>query len=315
VLSLPFLAVEDLDRLGLARDDHRRNLVTVANPLADTQPHLRSSLLPGLFAAVTRNTSRSNDDLALFETGAVFFARQPALAAPRLSVARRPSDAEIAAMEESLAQQPRHLAAVLTGHWRPASWSGPAEPATWAHAVGLVERVAAAVGLRLERSAAELMPWHPGRCARLALPGRVDALGYAGELHPEVVRAYGLPARTVAVEIDLDALVAAAPGPGNVAPVSPYPVVKQDVALIVDAGVPAAAVEAALVQGGGPLLESLHLFDVYTGPQVGEGRKSLAYALRFRAADRTLTEAEAGAARDAAVAAAAAATGAVQRVE
>ena len=83
VLSLPFTAAEDLDRLGLAGDDHRRNLVRIANPLADTSPFLRSTLLPGLFAAVTRNTSRSNDDLALFETGSVFFAAQPAVPAPR----------------------------------------------------------------------------------------------------------------------------------------------------------------------------------------------------------------------------------------
>jgi phenylalanyl-tRNA synthetase beta chain len=315
VLSLPFVAEEDNERLALPVDDHRRNLVRIANPLADTSPYLRSTLLPGLFAAVARNTSRSIDDLALFETGRVFFARQPAVPAPRPSVDRRPTEEELAAMDAALALQPRHLAAVLTGSWREPDWSGPGERADWRHAVALVDTVAGAVGLDVSREAADTAPWHPGRCARFSLPGSLAPLGYAGELHPAVCRAFGLPVRTTAVEIDLDALVASAPPRGSVAAVSPYPVVKEDVALIVDEDVPAGAVAAALERGGGELLESVRLFDIYAGPQIGPGRKSLAYALRFRAADRTLAEIEAAGARDAAVAAAAAEFGAVQRVE
>jgi phenylalanyl-tRNA synthetase beta chain len=116
-----------------------------------------------------------------------------------------------------------------------------------------------------------------------------------------------------AAEIDLDALIAAAPERGDVAAISSFPVAKEDVALIVDNDVPAGVVERALRSGAGPLLESLTLFDLYTGPQVGEGKKSLAFALRFRAPDRTLTDAEAASARNAAVAAAAEQTGAIQR--
>jgi phenylalanyl-tRNA synthetase beta chain len=137
-------------------------------------------------------------------------------------------------------------------------------------------------------------------------------LGHAGELHPKVCKAFGLPPRSAAAEIDLDKLLehAAAPeGPQF----SAYPVAKEDVALVVDESVPAAAVEAALREGAGELLESLRLFDVFTGEQVGPGKKSLAFALRFRAPDRTLKEGEAAAARDAAVALAAERTGAVQR--
>ena len=154
-------------------------------------------------------------------------------------------------------------------------------------------------------------PGTPAGARSFLVDGQV--LGYAGEIHPEVCLAFGLPPRTAAAEIDLDALVAAAPTIGEIRPISGYPVAKEDVALIVDVDVPAAAVERALRAGAGPLLESVTLFDVYTGPQVGEGKKSLAYALRFRAPDRTLTEAEAAAARDAAVVAAAEQTGAVQR--
>jgi phenylalanyl-tRNA synthetase beta chain len=115
------------------------------------------------------------------------------------------------------------------------------------------------------------------------------------------------------VELDLDALVRAAV-PITPAPAfSTYPVAKEDVALVVDREVPAQRVAAALAEGAGELLESVRLFDVYTGAQIGEGKKSLAFALRFRAGDRTLTEAETAQARDAAVALAAERLGAVQR--
>jgi phenylalanyl-tRNA synthetase beta chain len=128
-----------------------------------------------------------------------------------------------------------------------------------------------------------------------------------------VCTGFGLPERTAATEIDLDALIAAAPATGEIPTISGFPVAKEDVALIVAEEIPAAAVERALRAGAGPLLESIWLFDNYAGPQIGEGKKSLAYALRFRAPDRTLTDAEAAEARDAAVAVAAAQTGAVQR--
>jgi phenylalanyl-tRNA synthetase beta chain len=202
---------------------------------------------------------------------------------------------------------------VLSGQWRPAGWTGPGEPASWRHAVSFAETAAAAVGLRLTRTAAEVAPWHPGRCAEVSVAGEV--LGFAGELHPRVCAAFGLPARTCAAEIDLDALVALAPTGGDVVGLSTFPVAKEDVALVVDVDVAAADVEAALRSGAGPLLESVRLFDVFVSEQFGPGRKSLAFSLRFRAPDRTLTDAEAAAARNAAVAAAAAACGAVQRTQ
>jgi phenylalanyl-tRNA synthetase beta chain len=140
--------------------------------------------------------------------------------------------------------------------------------------------------------------------------------GHAGELHPRVISAFGLPARTCAMELDLSVLFAAAEtaGPVQAPQLSGYPLATQDVALIVDAAVPAADVEAALAAGAPDgLLEDVRLFDIYTGAQVGQDRKSLAYKLRFRAPDRTLTAAEASAARDAAVAEAARRVGAVLR--
>jgi phenylalanyl-tRNA synthetase beta chain len=139
--------------------------------------------------------------------------------------------------------------------------------------------------------------------------------GHAGELHPRVVAAYGLPPRSSALELDFGVLTAAAEAAGAVRgpELSAYPLATQDVALVVPSGVPAAEVASALTAGAGDLLEDLRLFDVYTGAQVGEGAKSLAYTLRFRAPDRTLTAAETTRARDAAVDEAARRVGAVLR--
>ncbi|HTF41428.1 MAG TPA: phenylalanine--tRNA ligase subunit beta [Propionibacteriaceae bacterium] len=312
ILTFPFASTTDLDLMRVPADDRRRRLNKIVNPLSEATPYLRTSLLPGLFAAVTRNRSRGNDDLALFEAGSVFFASDPPLAAPRPPVTQRPSTEELDALDRALGQQPRHVGAVLTGQWVPEGWERRGIPADWQQAIAFVEVAAAAIGLRLDRRAAEHPPWHPGRCAEFTLPSGAT-IGFAGELHPEVCAAFGLPSRTAAAEIDLDALIAAAPASGDIPMISGFPVAKEDVALIVDNEVPAAAVERALRVGAGPLLESVWLFDVYTGPQIGEGKKSLAYALRFRAPDRTLTDAEAAAARDAAVARAAKLTGAVQR--
>ncbi|GAB3703245.1 phenylalanine--tRNA ligase subunit beta [Mariniluteicoccus flavus] len=311
VLTFPFLAEGDLDKLGVPADDARRRLVRLANPLAETAPFLRTTVLPGLLASATRNASRGLDDVALFEVGSVFRAEPGAGPAPMPPVDRRPTDAEVAAIDAALPQQPRHVGVLLAGNWQPARWDRPAEPVTWQHAMALVDVLATTLGVALERRTAAVAPFHPGRCAEVLLAGSV--VGLAGELHPKVAEAFGLSAGACAVELDLDALLAAQPGPGTIAPLSSNPVAKEDVALVVDAGVPAADVERALVEGAGDLLESIRLFDLYTGDQVPAGKKSLAYALRFRAPDRTLKDAEAAAARDAAVARAGEATGAELR--
>jgi phenylalanyl-tRNA synthetase beta chain len=310
VISFPFSSVADLDRLQVPDGDQRRQLVELANPLAETSPALRTTLLPGLLAAVNRNRSRGLDDLALYEQGLAFFG--PIGQAPIPSVDHRPSRVELDQINQALPSQQRHLAAVVTGAWRPAGWAGTAEPAGWQQALAFADQAARTIGLELSRRAATRAPWHPGRCAGLLVGDQV--VGYAGELHPSVLASWGLPERVAAVELDLDQLTALAPGAGQLPPLSTFPVAKEDVALVVPNDVPQADVAAALRQGAGELLESLALFDVYTGTPIEPGHKSLAFALRFRAPDRTLTDAEAGAARDAAVAVAVERFGAVPRV-
>jgi phenylalanyl-tRNA synthetase beta chain len=307
----PFLGDSDLDRLGLPSDDPRRQVLRIANPISEEEPYLRTTLLPGLLTALRRNVSRGAADVALFETGLVFRPggeRRPR--PPSLGVDRPPTAEELAALEAALPAQPRRVAAVLGGQRERAGWWGSGRPVTWADAVEAAHIVARSAGVTLQVRADQHAPWHPGRCAELLVDGRT--VGHAGELHPRVVAAYSLPERTCAMELELDRLpLADAPTPAPA--VSSYPAATQDVALVVDATVPAATVEAALREGAGPLLESVRLFDVYTGDQVPTGKRSLAYALRFRAPDRTLRTDEVGSLRDAAVAEATRRTGAELR--
>ncbi|WP_369034322.1 phenylalanine--tRNA ligase subunit beta [Streptomyces adonidis] len=315
-LNYPFIGEHVFDQLGLAADDPKRKVVKLANPLSDEEPALRTTLLPGLLGALRRNDGRGSHDLALFETGLVFHPQDELLVAGRLPVDRRPTDEEIASLTAALPVQPRHAAVVLAGAREQAGWWGKGRPADWADAIEAARSLAAEAGTELLVRAGQYGPWHPGRCAALAvvIDGTEQVIGYAGELHPRVLKALGLPARTCAMELNLDKLEAASSGVPKGPKISTFPVATQDVALVVAREVPHADVEAALREGAGVLLESLRLFDVYeSSEQLGEGRKSLAYALRFRAADRTLTVDEASAARDAAVALAGERTGAVLR--
>ncbi|HEU5037190.1 MAG TPA: phenylalanine--tRNA ligase subunit beta [Nocardioides sp.] len=310
VISFPFVGEAAFDALGLPADDRLRRTVQLANPLSSEEPSYTTTLLPGLLKAAARNIGRGATGVSLFETGTVAFPvdRGPA---PIYGVEWRPSEDELAKLFEALPEQPLHLAVVLAGERERAGWWGAGRAAGWSDAIALVRRLGAELGVQVDVASAARAPWHPGRCAELSVAG--EPIGYAGELHPKVCQAFGLPARSAAVELDLDALLTRARDVVPAPQFSTYPVAKEDVALIVADDVTAADVQAALREGAGELLESVRLFDVYTGDQVGEGRKSLAFALRFRAPDRTLTEEETAAARDAAVALAAERTGAVQR--
>ena len=301
VLPSPFVSASTWDAFGLPDEDPRRRTIRLLNPLEADRDQLATTLLPGLLDALVRNVARGQRDVALYGMAPVVQPRPGAAAMPDVGVLDRPSGAEVTALMAALPEQPLHVGAVLAGHWERRGWWGTGRPTSWADAVQAARLVGYAAGVELEASAAHAPPWHPGRCGALRVDGR--PVGHAGELHPAVVEALGLPPRTCAMELDLDALPLTDHRPAPL--VSPYPPVLQDVALVVDAGVPAAELTATLRHGAGELLEDVRLFDVYTGDQVGPGKRSLAFALRFRAPDRTLTVAEATAARDAAVAAAA----------
>jgi phenylalanyl-tRNA synthetase beta chain len=321
VLSQPFASSADFDRLQLPAGDARRTAVALANPLSEDEPLLRTTLLPGLLRVLARNVGRGFADVALYETGTVFRPRpgSPGIA-PILPVDRGPTAAEVASLEAGLPDQPLRLGVVLAGQRELAGWWGGGRPVGWQDAIEAAREVLRLTRVPFRVAADQHAPWHPGRCAAIFITDEQGAerlAGHAGELHPRVVEAFRLPGRTCAAEIGLSVIAAAAAalGPVEAPVISPYPVATQDVALVVAAAVPAAEVEAALAAGaaGDGLLEEVRLFDVYTGEQAGEGNKSLAYTLRFRAPDRTLTDEEVTAARDAAVAEAGRRTGAVLR--
>jgi len=309
ILPTPFLPAGVFDLWGLPAADPRRATTQVLNPLEADRPQLATTLLPALLEALGRNVSRGLVDVALYALAQVVRPTEQTCGVGLIPVDRRPTDAEIAMLDASLPRQPQHVAAVLAGLREPRGPWGPGRRAEAADAFEAVRIIARASGVDVNLRAAQYLPWHPGRCAEV-LVGETP-VGHAGQLHPGVVERSGLPKGTCAIELNLDALpsVEALPAPR----VSPFPAVFQDVSLVVSSDVPAQAVEDAVREGAGELLEDIQLFDVFTGPQIGEDRKSLTFALRFRAPDRTLTEDDASAARDAAVRCAAERAGAVLR--
>ncbi|MGB7424832.1 MAG: phenylalanine--tRNA ligase subunit beta [Ornithinimicrobium sp.] len=314
VLTYPFTGANRFDELGLATTDPRRAALALANPLSDEAPLMRTELLQTLPEALRRNIARGAKDVALFEIDTVALATGSS--APTPTGGSLPDASVLKQIREAVPAQPWHVAMLASGSVERSGWWGPGRVADASDAVAWARSVAEAAGLRAVHAVADAhMPWHPGRCVRLVVGelGRETVLGWAGELHPKVLTALGLPPRTVAAEVDLDVVASLSADRLQAEPISTHSPATSDVALQVSRTVPNADVEQSLRHGAGPLLESIALFDVYTGGQVDAGAKSLAFRLTFRAADRTLRTEEVNDARDAAVARAADDHGAVQR--
>ncbi|BCW35597.1 phenylalanine--tRNA ligase beta subunit [Arthrobacter sp. StoSoilA2] len=312
VLSYPFVSKASNETFGVPAEGEERPALKLANPISEEHGYLRTSILPGLIEVARRNHSRGFRDLALYEAGSVFLPGEKlgTESIPPLGV--KPSDEVLDALYDGVPHQPLHIAAVLTGHDSPAAATHTPRAWDWADALDVARLIADVLGVELVVSQGSHQAFHPGRAAQLALRSG-DVVGYAGELHPKLLAAHDMPARSVAVEVNVEALFDAAADVIVAKHISGFPVATQDVALVVPQDVPADQVLAALREGAGELLEDVALFDVYVGPGIEEGKKSLAFGLRFRAADRTLTADEASEARAGAVAVAAERFGAVQR--
>lgn len=268
VIPYSFADEQWADRLRLAADDPRRVTVKIANPLSSDQAAMRTMLLPGLLATAQRNVAVREDRVHIFEVGRVFFP----LAAP-------------------LPEERTHVGLLVSGRWDEESWLRSGITVDYYLGKGLIERLCAGLRCELEYQATPEPFLHPGKSASVRdREGR--AVGWLGEVHPLVLQWYDLRPPVVAAELDVGALLAAAAGPAVFQDLMAYPVVEQDLALVVDAALPASTVLAALRAAGGDLLNDASVFDVYEGSQVGEGKKSLAVRLSFRAPDRTLSESE-----------------------
>ena len=284
VMTFPFVNEELISRMGFV--GARAESYKIANPMSEDQPLLRPHLLPGLLEAAKRNYGRGFKDFAIFEMGLIF--RKSIDLKPGIfpEIGKRPPQDQIAEIFSSVPTQLSFICGVQVGKVAGDSWKSKSRSYEWTDAVGEVETILKQMNLSWEIKRSDLAPWHPGRCAEFIVDGKPVA--HAGELHPRVVADFGLPARSSAWGLNLDAL--------PVSPlVTPDPIVVmpaaiQDLALVVDNSVSAQDVETALKEGAGDLLESVTLFDRYEA--IGEGKVSLAFTMVFRAADRTLTAAE-----------------------
>jgi phenylalanyl-tRNA synthetase beta chain len=257
------------DRLRLEPDDPRRIGVRIANPLSQDQSVMRTMLLPGLLGTARTNISVRENRVHVFETGRVF----------------QPTDS-------ALPVERTHLGILLTGQWDEESWLRNGVTVDYYLGKGLLERVSRGLGIQLSCAPTSEPFLHPGKSAVVS-DDRGRAIGWLGEVHPLVLQEFDIRAESlIAAELDMDALLEARPGPTMFKDLLAYPVVEQDLALVVDSSVPSSAVLTEIHAAGGELLEDARVFDVYEGPQVGEGKKSLALRLCFRSAERTLSEAE-----------------------
>ena len=274
--------------------------VKLANPMQEETGQLRLTVLGGLLDAARRNLSRGLTDLAIFEEGSVFIpsaGSSKSFALP--SAAERPTDPVLASIQATLPLQPKRFAAVFLGERVKQQVGVKSQGFDYTDAIALAASVVAATGSELVVKQGRTKGFHPGRTAELFI--HETSIGFAGELDPQLTTEKDLPRRVAGLEINLDAVYAAAPEVRQATPIFGYPAATQDLSLLVGLDVPAGEVLRTIEQGAGSLLEQVRLIEDYRGDNLPEGQKSLTFALRFRATDRTLTQAEASESRDAAV--------------
>ena len=309
VLTYPFLTAEQNSYFS----EENSIRVVLANAMQEDVNEMRLTMLPGLIDAAKRNVSRTLTDLAIYELGLVFNPAKSSKAVSLPSGTVLPSAKDLQLLHESVPQQPLYLGALFVGNRISEQVGRKASRSGYADAIQAARITAHSVGLELDLVQETPRGFHPGRTAALIIKGTEVNVGFAGELHPELALANDLPRQVGVVEINLELLFANAPELIQAGAVDTYPAATQDLSLVIDINVPAGEVLDVLAGSAGDLLEEIVLVDDYRGTNLEEGKKSLTFALRFRANDRTLTQVEASVARDNAVSAANAKFGATIR--
>jgi phenylalanyl-tRNA synthetase beta chain len=293
IVGWSFTDLGETARLRLPEGDPRREAILLANPLSEDQSAMRTTLLGSLLDVASRNLARDADAVALFESGQVYLNSPPTGRNPTYVVGNRPVDPLAGAFvgeREAPFSEPQRLAALAVGPLVEKSWRGGGEPADFFSLKAVLEALAGQLGVELGFEVAEEPFLHPGRSAAVEIDG--VAIGWIGEIHPLVAREWDLEAAS-GFEVSAAALLGAATvGVEIYEDVTTFPAVHQDLAVVVPVEVTAIAVRDAILTAGGELLRSARVFDLFEGEQLGEGRKSLALRLDFRAADRTLTDDE-----------------------
>lgn len=304
VLNYPFNSDEQAAQFAVT-DFNGEHFVKLANPIQSDVANMRVSLIPGLIEAAARNRARGINDLAIYEIGSVFHTANDIKATGVLpSGIAKPTLNALAKLHATIPAQPKHLAAIFTGN-RVLQQAGQyAVAANYQDAIQAARVVASALGFTLQVVQDSPKGFHPGRTAALYVENAQDRqlIGYAGELAPELALAAHLPRHVAVLEINLDIACDSATQVITATPIEVYPAATQDLSVVVNIDIPAASVQQGIARGAGDLLEQIILTDDYRGENISEGKKSLTFALRYRAKDRTLTQAEASQARDEAVA-------------
>ncbi|MDD3268478.1 MAG: phenylalanine--tRNA ligase subunit beta [Syntrophomonadaceae bacterium] len=267
VINYSFINPNFADRLLLPVESPLRNIIKLANPLSEDQSVMRTLLLPGLLENITTNLARKNQNLAFFETGAVFYPVNNELPLEKLK-----------------------LGAAVAGRSQ-SNWLKKQVDMDFYFLKGILEDLLWELGIRdycfVEGQEAS---YHPGRTARLICQGQ--ELGIIGEVHPLVLQNYDIKTRTCTFELDLDELFKQMVGKKMMESITKYPAVERDIALLMAADVTASRVLEVIKASGQELLQDLVVFDIYAGEQVPPGYKSMALKLTFQSAERTLTDAE-----------------------
>lgn len=293
IVGWSFTDPGEAGRLRITAPDPRAVPVTLSNPLSEDQSVMRTTLLGSLLGAARRNLSRGAERVALFESGRVYL--------PAAEVGPGPLGGDFPGSRRAPANEPHHLAALVCGPLDPPTWADPREGSDFFALKGMLERLGAGLGVSLEVKPGAQPFLHPGRSAEVLAGGH--CLGWIGEVHPAVAGQWDLGS-CLAFEIKLAELLKASPLGNEVyEDFTPFPPVDRDVAVVIAEGVAAGAILDAVREAGGPLLVDTAIFDVYRGKGIAEDEKSIALRLRFRAADRTLSDEEVDPAWNAVVAA------------
>ncbi len=270
-ISFALTNEETFNKLNIPQDSPLRKAVPIMNPLSDEYPLVRTTLLSSIFDNLARNLARKNDDVALFEVGSVFFPKA-------LPVTELPDEVV-------------KIAGAITGRRNAQGWNQTNDMVDFYDAKGIIEELLA--NLRVTRYTVEAgthYAMHPGKTA-LFKKGR-DVIATVGEVHPAVLSAYGITKPVYIFELDATTVMKYMAKDLKYKALPKYPATSRDLAMLVDVDVNAADIEKAMTKAAGQNLTQITLFDVYTGKQVEEGKKSLAFSLTFQSNDKTLTDAE-----------------------
>lgn len=270
-MSFAFSHPQAFDKLNIEADSVLRNAIPIMNPITEEFPILRTTLLGNMLDMVSRNISRKNEDLKLFEIGSVFLPKALPLT--------------------ELPTEKTEICGVLYGKRNPTLWNQTKDMVDFYDAKGTVERILAGIGISAYTMAAGEHPsLHPGKTAVITAGDKV--IGHVGEVHPKVLAAYSIPKAAYVFYLSLEVLAELSSLIPKYQSLPKYPAVTRDLAFVVSTDVTSEAMKKVILANGGQYLRSAEVFDVYMGSQLGEGKKSVAYSLFFQSAEKTLTDAE-----------------------